>query len=184
MATALVTSDNFGPAMQRLGPQEQLFVCMLFNSPKSMTKAAEMAGITSDTRNGLRVKAHRLLRRPEVAEAVMEETKRRTIFLMPKAQRALENLVDAPTHPDHFKAIKTVREESGLSAVQRRIMDVNVTHTYTEPEKMERIALFAKEHGIPLQKLIGSAAPVDAEFEELAKTGASDAELRELGIID
>ena len=114
---AVETDEGFGPAMQKLIISEQMFVCNLFSSPKSITKAAALSGYTAVTRNALRVRAHRLLRDPRVAEAVREESKRRTVFLLPKAQRALADLLDHPEHADHFKAIKMVRDDGGVSRV-------------------------------------------------------------------
>ena len=170
---ALETGDDFGPAMRKLTAQEQLFVCVLFSSPKSITQAARDAGYTSETPLGLRLKAHRLLRKPEVADAVREESKRRTTFLAPKAQMALANLLDHSEHADHFKAIKMVRDDAGVSQAVAKVLNVNVT--VTQQEKIEAIKRFALAHpgfyGPDVTKLLGLEKPsqeavLDAEFTE------------------
>ena len=107
----LVMEEQFGEAMRALPIQEQIFVSLLFSGLSSLTKAAEQAGYRAVTRAALRVQAHRLLHKPSVGAAMIEESKRRTQFLLPKAQKALDNLLDHPEHADHFKAVKLTREE-------------------------------------------------------------------------
>ena len=103
-----------------------------------------------------------------------------------KVQKALENLVDNPQHSDHFKALKMMRDDSGISRAVERVLNVKVE--VTDAEKLETIKLFAKSHNIDPKKLLGfdphaepENKPVDAEFEEAT---ADEEELRELGIID
>lgn len=178
--TALLVDHEFGPAMQKLAIVEQMFVCNLFTSPKSITKAAEQAGVKAATRNALRVQAHKMLHTPRISEAVIEESKRRTVFLLPKAQRALENVLDNSAHADHFKAIKMVRDDGGASKVIERVLNVKVEVSQTE--KIKTIIEFAKSHGQDPKLLLGfDPATIDAEFEEVDPTAA--AEDADLGII-
>jgi len=168
--TALLTDEDFGPEMRRLIPSEQMFVCNLFSSPKSITKAIELAGYTSPNRNALRQKAHMLLRTSRIVEAVKEESKRRTVFLLPKAQQALANLLDNPQATDHFKAIKAVRDDGGVTRAVERVLNVNVQ--ITQEEKLERLKAFAAAHGgtvlgVPIGEIIGETT--DAEFEEIPR---------------
>src|SRR5579863_2737096 len=97
---------------------------------------------------------------------------------MPKAQKALENLLDNPQQADHFKAIKMVREESGLSPVVRKAIDVNVQFSNMgQDEKMKHIIAFAERKGIDPKTLLGFDPHIeDAEFEEVTL----DPELAEL----
>jgi hypothetical protein len=184
MARALkvVEDEEFGPEMRKLGPQEQMFVCCLFQGLMSCTKAADLAGYTAVTRAALRVQAHRLLHRKDIAAAVIEESKRRTVFLMPRAQRALADLVESPQHPDHFKAVRLVREESGLSPVVRKAIDVNVQFSNMgQDEKMKHIIAFAERKGIDPKTLLGFDPHIkDAEFEEVIDNTPLDPELAEL----
>jgi phage terminase small subunit len=175
-------SHEFGPLMQKLEVQAQVFVCMLFAGLDSVTKAAEQAGYSAPTRNALRATAHRLLHRADVERAVVEEAKRRTSFLMPKAQAALEHLLDHPEHQDHFKAVKAVREETFGPAAVRKIVDMSVNITVSDNDKIKAIREFAVSHGIDPKKFLGFDAkpePVDADF----MTPEEEAELRELGVI-
>ncbi|MGA8611159.1 MAG: hypothetical protein WB760_05490 [Xanthobacteraceae bacterium] len=173
MKTALITSKEFGPMMGRLTVQEQIFVCNLFMGVSGITKAAELAGYQSITRNGLRVMAHRLLRRKDIAEAVKEEAKRRTTFLLPKAQTALEYILDNPQHADHFKAIKMARDDSGVSVAVERVLNLNVKVEVTQAEKVQQIKVMAATLGLDATKLLGYTPdePVDAEFEEVTDSG-------------
>lgn len=173
---ALEDGKDFGPAMRRLTVTSQMFVCNLFAGFTSITKAAEAAGLRSESRNGLRVQAHRLLRRQDVAQAVREEAKRRTTFLLPKAQRALENILDNPQHQDHFKAIKMARDDGGVSAAVERVLNVNMKVEVTQAEKISQIKLMAATLGLDPAKLLGQIAPepVDAEFEEIDDQAAQD----------
>ena len=180
-STALTTDSDFGPAMRRLTISEQMFVCNLFTNYKSITKAAELAGYTGVTRNALHIQAHRLLRKPEISEAVKEESKRRTTFLLPKAQRALEHLVDSPEHQDHWKAVKAVRDDGGVSRAVERVLNVNINNV-TDQEKLTKLREFAIAHGYDPEKFMGKTIE-DAEFSEVATPLEIEDEERELGII-
>lgn len=172
---ALQTNREFGPMMMRLSAQEQLFVCTLFSGAKlSLTKCAELAGYTAVTRNALHQHAHRLVRDPAIAAAVQEESKRRTVFLIPKAQKALGDLLEHSEHADHFKAIKMVRDDGGVTRAVERLLKVDVTID-NQSEKIEAIRRFAEAHPgtIDLDKLLGRE-PVDAEFEEAPPENVED----------
>lgn len=181
--SAVMLVEEFGPKMQALTAQEQMFVCLLFAGYVGVTKVAEAAGYEAETRNALRVKAHRLIHRIDIGEAVIEESKRRTTFLMPKAQHALENMVENAQHQDHFKAVKMVREESGVSAVQKSILDVNVNFNQLgQKEKVEHIIAFAEKRGIDPKTLLGfdPGKVVDAEFTETIPRIEDDPDLMAL----
>lgn len=180
-STALTTDSDFGPAMRRLTISEQMFVCNLFTNYKSITKAAELAGYTGASRNALHIQAHRLLRKPEISEAVKEESKRRTTFLLPKAQRALERLIESPEHQDHYKAIKAVRDDGGVSRAVERVLTVNVNNV-TDQEKLDKLRAFAVAHGYDPEKFMGRTIE-DAEFSEISSADDAENEDRELGII-
>jgi hypothetical protein len=174
---AIETDREFGPMMNQLDVQEQIFVCNLFMGITSITKAAELAGYRAINRAALRVQAHRLLRKRKVAEAVKEEAKRRTVFLLPKAQKALDRILDNPQHADHFKAIKMARDDGGVSAAVERVLNVNMKVEVTQAEKVQQIQIMAKAMGIDPAKLLGYTPEqeiTDAEFEDV------DAELEAL----
>jgi Terminase small subunit len=178
----LLPTTEFGPEMRKLFVVEQMFVCMLFNGATSATKAAELAGVEADTRANLRVKAHRMLRNPLVIAAIKEEAQRRTVALLPRAQMALANLIENPHSEHHFKAINTVRSESGLAAVVKKVIDVNVN--VTDKDKLKAIELFAKNHGIDPKTLLGfdPHPTTDAEFEEIEPETSVEDDMRSIGL--
>lgn len=170
MLPPILTSDSFGPAMNKLPVIEQMFVCNLFTSPKSMTKAAELSGYTAPTRNALRQKAHYLLRKPAIQEAIREESKRRTVLLLPAAQVALANLLAHPEHSDHWKAIKTIRDDGGASKIMEKVLNVNVN--VSQQEKIAAIVRFCKVRGIDPSQMLGfdpeggKKQPIEVEVED------------------
>ena len=178
----------WGPMMGKLSAQEQVFVCLLFENLGSITRAAERAGYKHATRAGLRMLAHRLLHKASVADAVVEESRRRTVFLAPRAQEALRTLLFSPTHPDHMKAIKLVRDDSKVSIAVDKVIQHKIDITVTQQDKLTAIKKFAESHGMDVTKLLGFdpetpvveiAAPIDAEFVELT----AEEEDRLMGLI-
>ncbi len=170
---ALMSDEQFGPEMNKLPIEKQIFVCMLFeHSGRSLTKAARAAGITSETYGGLRVKAHRLLREPQIKAALLEESKRRKVYLQPRVDAALARIVDNSQHPDHFKALKLISEQNGLAGVVQKVLDVNVNVTVTDEQKIERIRQFAIARGIDPATLLGfdPGKVEDAEYTDISCT--------------
>jgi phage terminase small subunit len=170
VAKELADSNNeFGPMMRKLTIQEQLFVCQLFSPYRSITQCAASAGYKSKNREALRMRAHRLLRDPKIGDAVREESKRRTVFLLPKAQNALEMLLEHPEHTDHFKAVKMVRDDGAVSQAVERVLKVDVKVEITSAEKIKAIEAFARNHNIDPKTLLGfdPGETVDAEFTEV-----------------
>ena len=161
---------SFGPEMRKLAVKEQIFVCNLFLGLRSVTKAAELAGYREDPtepRNNLRVRAHRLLHDPRLIPAIREEAQRRTAFLIPRAQQALADILENPQHADHFKAIKTVRDDGGVTKAVEKVLNVQIS--ITQEEKIKAIELFAKNHGINPKTLLGfdPTPTIEADFTEV-----------------
>ena len=162
---AVTTADKFGPAMSKLTVQEQMFVCCFFENPSSMTKAAAAAGYESKSYEGLRQMASRLMDKPQIAEAVKEESKRRNVFLLPKAHAALDRMLDNPQATGHFNAIKLVRDDAGVTRAVERILNLNVTVSHED--KMRELKEFAAAHGgtvlgVPIEDLT-----TEAEYEQI-----------------
>ena len=179
MKTELVNHGAFGPKMNRLTAREQMFVCNLFMAnAKGVTKAADAAGYTAPTRNALTQRAHHLVRRADISEAIREEAKRRTVLLLPRAHTALAAVLDNPQHADHFKAIKMARDDGGVSAAVERVLNLNVKVEVTQAEKVQQIKVMAGALGLDATKLLGytpdepvDVNTVDAEFEEVEDSG-------------
>ena len=161
---------EFGPEMRKLPYQEQLFVCNLYMGTRTVSSAMRQAGYTAATPNALRVHAHTLLHSERIIAALKEESKRRTATLLPAAQRALGNLLENPNHADHFKAIKMVRDDGGVSAAVERVLNVKVKVEVSDSDKIKAIAAFATSHGIDPKTLLGfdpGAEVIEGEFEEV-----------------
>lgn len=161
--------EEFGPAMLKLSIEERLFVCLMFHGAVSATDAVEKAGFVHASRGAMRVKAYHLLHSPRIGEAMVEESRRRNKFLLPKAQSALHDIISDAQHPQRIKAIQLAMGVAGVVAAQ----EINVTHkVMTESEKVARITELAVRLGHDPALLLGGVkalpAPVDAEFEEVS----------------
>jgi len=165
-----MTAEEFGPAMRRLDLLEQMFVCVLYENPRSATRAARDAGFVSDTPGALRVRAHRLMRDPRIAAALVEESKRRNVFLLPKTHKALSDLLDNSQATNHFNAIKLIRDDAGVTRSLERTLNVNV-RDLSQEDKVKALLEFAKTHGgtvlgVPIEAFTGETT--DAVYEEVA----------------
>ena len=154
--------------MRKLTIQEQMFVCCFFENPKSATKAADRAGYTSETNQGLRKRAERLMADPRIQEAIREESRNRNVFLLPKAHEAVSNLLDNPQATGHVAAIKMVRDDAGVTRAVERVLNVNVQ--VSREDKLRELKEFAAAHGgtvlgVPIEHITGETT--DAEFEEI-----------------
>lgn len=90
--------------------------------------AARVAGY-SDSSDGAKVRAHGLLQRDDVQDAIKALSTRYLFSLAPKAILRLEELLDNPKHPKHDKAIEMALSRSGHG--DRSSVDVNVSGTVT-----------------------------------------------------
>lgn len=101
--------------------------CYVFNGANGAA-AARAAGY-SDAAEGAKVRAHGLLQRDDVQEAIKALCSRYLFSLAPKAILALNNLLDDPKHPKHDKAIEMALSRSGHG--DRSTVDVNVSGNVT-----------------------------------------------------
>lgn len=90
--------------------------------------AARAAGY-SDSSDGAKVRAHGLLQRDDVQDAIKALSTRYLFSLAPKAILRLEELLDNPKHPKHDKAIEMALSRSGHG--DRSSVDVNLSGTVT-----------------------------------------------------
>jgi hypothetical protein len=150
--------------------------------------AARAAGF-SDAAEGCKVRAHGLLQRDDVQEAVKALCSRYLFSLAPKAIMRLEELLDNPKHPKHDKAIEMALSRSGHG--DRSTVDVNVSGTLTinHTDQALNDLKMLKDMGASREMLVETfgfsgleryermladrarlAAPViDGEFEEVAQ---------------
>ena len=109
-------------------PRRRVFAwCYVFNGANGAAAARE-AGY-SDHLEGCKVRAHGLLQRDDVQEAVKALCTRYLFSLAPKAILRLEELLDNPKHPKHDKAIEMALSRSGHG--EKSTVDVNISGSVT-----------------------------------------------------
>jgi hypothetical protein len=150
--------SGFGPKMQALRERERKFVwAYLLNSmtdgKENGAQSARDAGY-SDVKEGAKVRAHGLLHRDDVLDAMQEVAGRELRGLAIPAVAALGKLLAKPEHGEHRKAIEMVLERV---APVRAQVDVNVSgevtvnHTDAALENLRSML----ELGVPREKLVG-----------------------------
>ena len=93
--------------------------------------AAKAAGY-SDASEGAKVRAHSLLQRDDVQEAIKALCSRYLFSLAPKAILRLDQLLDDPKHPKHDKAIEMALSRSGHGDKSTVDVNVNVQVNHTD----------------------------------------------------
>jgi phage terminase small subunit len=110
---------GFGPRLLALHERERRFVwAYVVNSisdkRENGSQAARDAGY-SDTKEACKVRAHELLHRDDVLDAIQEVAGRELRGLVVPAVMGMARLLDKPDHPDHFKAVTAVLNRTGFS---------------------------------------------------------------------
>lgn len=146
-------------------------------------KAARAAGF-SDASEGAKVRAHVLLQRQDILDALREMGARYLFSLAPKALFRLGQLLDRPDHRHHAKAIDMTLSRTGF--VERTGVDVNlsgevrhVDHTTAAVEDLRRM----RAMGVPqaqLEKVFGFSGL--SRYEKLL--AAEDAKLIEATAVE
>jgi phage terminase small subunit len=147
---------GWGPAMAALDDRRRAFVLAMYEVPRGFgaaTAAARMAGFGTPQSSALSmaVKASKLMHDHRVLAALAEEDKRRIKACAPRAVRALELLVEDPTHKGHERAISEI-----LGRVHpietRHTIDV-VHHVDHDAEAVAQLRTL-KSLGVVREKLI------------------------------
>lgn len=100
----------------------------VFGTSCNGAAAARFAGY-SDVHEGAKVRAHGLLQRDDVQDAIKALTTKYLFSLAPKAAIRLEALLDNDKHPQHAKAIDMALSRSGHG--DKSTVDVNVSGSVT-----------------------------------------------------
>ena len=158
-------ADHFGPAMKALPPAEQAFVISFLElGTGDATEAATAAGLDVDRSHGaLKVAAHRIVHKPRVKAAMIEEARRRMTFKIALADRAVTEIVSDAAHTDRLKAALAIYGRAGITEVTERNVNVNIN--LSVDEKIARIKELAERNGLDLPKLLGTVT--EAEFQDL-----------------
>lgn len=150
--------SGFGSKMLALRERERRFVwAYLLNAmtdgKENGAQAARDAGY-SDVKEGCKVRAHGLLHRDDVLEAMQEVAARELRGLAIPAVVSLARMLQKPDHPDHRKSIEMVLNRVGMA--ERTQIDVTVggevtvNHTDAAVDDLKRLLLL----GVPREKLV------------------------------
>lgn len=147
------------------------------------SKAAIAAGY-SNVKEGAKVRAHELLSRQDIIDALGELGRRYLYSLQPKALVKLNGLLDSQNERVVAKATEMVLSRTGLS--ERHTLDVNhsgsvgiVDHTQAAVADLRRL----KSMGVPrdeLERVFGFSGL--SRYEKLL--AAEDAKLIEAQVVD
>ena len=145
---------EFGPKMQACSERERLFVWLYVTGDQNATQAARDAGYVDTDTGAIRVRAHALLHRERVRDAIRELGLREFGNLLPSAVKATAALLSKPDHPDHAGMVKSTLSRLGLA--ERSGLDVNVSgevtvnHTDAALDDLARLLAL----NVPREKLI------------------------------
>ena len=160
----LPPADQMGPAMQRLNPRQQRFVCALSVFGGDQSRAYAFAGYESKTDGALRAASSRLANSDDIKAAIKEEAWRRLDYSSILAISTMLELA-SPQNPDkaiRLKAADMLSKRTGFHEKTEHL----VVHEdrRTTKELIDFIQGMTKKLGIQDQV----ALPViDAEFSEV-----------------
>jgi len=149
---------SLGPAMKALpNDRYRAFVDFyLMEKPGygAQTNAAKRAGFGKPETNDqtYRAIAWRIMQDPRVVAALAEEARKMLRGGAPDAVKALQGMVDDPTHKDHARAVAMVLDRTDPTVSNQHIA---VTHRIVDPIQEEIEELRALRHlGTSREKLL------------------------------
>jgi phage terminase small subunit len=146
--------------MQALTPLQRAFVKALLEQTGKLnaTKAAVAAGYMPNSRGGAAVVAHHLMKNQRVISALHEVSKQSFKILGWRAVLGIARIAEDQKHPDHFRALKELKDSFGFAQVHEQ--SIKVEHTdRSGAEMMRRIRLLAEKHGMNPDSLLGGNNP-------------------------
>jgi hypothetical protein len=145
---------ELGPKMQACSPSERKFVWLYVTGDGNATQAAREAGYVDNGNGAIRVRAHALLHRARVQEAIRELSIGMFGNLLPTAVRAAADLLSKPDHPDHAGIVKSMLSRLGLaekSGVDVTVAgSVQVNHTDAALDDLQKLL----ELGVSRERLL------------------------------
>lgn len=172
MLITIPEDSDLGPAMKGLSPLQRNFVYALVEMGGNATNAAGAAGYCADTpegemkRRNLSSIGSQLMRKPAVAAAIQEESKKRLLTGTFLAVQKLLDLMDNPSASVALRAANALLDRAGMGPTSEH--KVVVEHNRTDREIIERITALAEARGLDPKLFLGQkAAVVDAEFTEI-----------------
>lgn len=174
-AVAATPESDFGPAMRALHPKQQAFVLAMYAVKPghgAAVRAAKASGYgtsTTDAKSWSSIAA-RLRSDEKIQAALAEEDQKRIRAAAPRAIRALEHLIETPSHRDHGRALGMVLDRVHPVETTHRV-EVEHRHAVAAPEDViARIREIAARVGVVP---FGLPAPrvIDGTCEEIATEG-------------
>lgn len=179
---ALLASPEieFGPAMKALPSDRHRAFCLALYQVKpgygANVKAAKLAGFGTSTTSAKSWSALASLYANDsrMQAALFEEDQKRLRASAPRAIRALQGLVEDPTHRDHARGIGMVLDRVHPVETTHRVdVDHHHRHEITAPEKvLARINELALAFGLDPKKMPGM---IDVTPERTDDEGKADA---------
>ena len=175
----LPPADQMGPAMKRLNPQQQRFVCALAVFGGNRSEAYRWAGYKVTNDNSTAACSSRLHAQEEIKDAIREEAIRRLDTAPLLAISTMIRLAGGTDDKLALKASEMILDRTGFHGMTEH--KVTIEDKRTTKELMEFIMQAAPRHGLDANKILGLPAPkiVDAEFEEVGYAGV-DPDLADL----
>lgn len=123
---------------------------------------AGRAGYKGDS-DQLKVTAYRLAHDPRIQAAIREEGRRRLTLGVGVGVAFLHEVISNNTvsTKDRLRAVELVFNRTGLPAVTEQKIDV--VHTVSDKEMLQRINQLAEKYGLDPMKLIGDSTTIEAE---------------------
>lgn len=150
--------SGFGPKMQALKDRERRFVWAyltnsLLDGRSNGAQSARDAGY-SDVKEGAKVRAHALMHRKDILDAMQEVAANELRGLAIPAVVAMAKIIGNEAHVDHRRAVESVLDRIGHGARTQIDLnvsgEVNVNHTDAAVEDLRRL----KALGVPREKLL------------------------------
>lgn len=177
MARELVENTEglgYGAKMKALPTdlQRRFVQHMIVSGGKSRILCARDAGYRGDDAT-LSTTACRLMQDKRIQEAIVECARGDLSLFIPAAVRRLKEEVDNPQSSNGVKAAVEIMNRAGLHGVS----EVIHTNTLDNGDRLQRLALLAKQSGLDLSKLVGdrlAGKVIDAEFTDVTPIDLSE----------
>ncbi len=130
---------EMGPRLSVCSEQERRFVlAFVENGDGDATRAARDAGYVDNDNGAIRVRAHVLMHRPRVLDALEEVSKKLFRAQLVTAVRANQRLLENQKHPDHARTVQATLSRLGLA--EKVGIDVNVSGEVTVNHSDQAVA--------------------------------------------
>src|SRR6516165_6798216 len=142
------TPHPFGPATSALKPLAQRFVeIMQTHAHIGQARALRLAGHKGSDMAVTKA-AYRLMRDPTVLEAFREAAVAQVSGMVPRAVKALDDIMNDPKSRHHYKAVDGVLSRAGLPQIKEH--KTTVVHKVDRKEPVASIATMVERLGIAL----------------------------------